>query len=70
MSIGKDAHDEDVFYYDNLTLKNSNEEEILGLTIYKKCRKHVKNWVPYWDSLHDLVLIKGKQYALPWSNIN
>ena len=53
MSIGKDAHDEDVFYYDNLTLKNSNEEEILGLTIYKKltfhghikklCRKHVKN---------------------------
>ena len=80
MSIGKDAHDEDVFYCDNLTLKNSNEEEILGLTIYKKltfhghikklCRKHVKNWVPYWVSLHDLVPIKGKQYALPWSNIN
>ena len=24
MSIGKDAHDKDVFYYDDLTLKNSN----------------------------------------------
>ena len=28
MSIVKDTHDEDVFYYNNLTLKNSNEEEI------------------------------------------
>ena len=27
MSIGKDSGDEDVFCYDNLTLKNSNEEE-------------------------------------------
>ena len=33
MSIGKDAHDEDVFYYDNLTLRNINEEEILGVII-------------------------------------
>ena len=33
MSIGKDTHDKDVFYYDNLILKNSNEEEILGITI-------------------------------------
>ena len=33
ISIGKDTHDEDVFYYDNLTFKNSNEEEILGITI-------------------------------------
>ena len=32
MSIGKDAHGDNVFYYDNLTLKNSNEEEILGVT--------------------------------------
>ena len=36
MSIGKDTHDEDVFYYDNLTLKNSNEEEILEVTIDRK----------------------------------
>ena len=33
MSIGKETHDEDVFYYNNLTLKNSDEEEILGVTI-------------------------------------
>ena len=33
MSIGKDTREEDVFYYDNLTLKNRNEEEILGVTI-------------------------------------
>ena len=26
MSIGKDPHEEDVFYYNNLTFKNSNEE--------------------------------------------
>ena len=51
MSIDKDTHDEDVFYYDNLTLKNSNEEEILGVTIdrnfinmLRKCVvKQVKN---------------------------
>ena len=29
MSIGKDNRDKDIFYYDNLTLKNSNKEEIL-----------------------------------------
>ena len=40
MSIGKDTHDEDVFYYDNLTLKNSNEEEILGVTIDRKLTFH------------------------------
>ena len=48
MSIGKDTHDEDVFYYNNVTLKNSTEEEILGVNIdrqltfhqhIKKCRK-------------------------------
>ena len=44
MSIGKDTHDEDVFYYDNLTLKNSNEEEILGIIIYRMLtfHKHIK----------------------------
>ena len=40
MSIGKDTRDEDVFYYDNLTLKNSNEEEILGVTIDRKLTFH------------------------------
>ena len=40
MSIGKDIRDEDVFYYDNLTLKNSNEEEILRVTINKKLTFH------------------------------
>ena len=40
MSIGKDTHDEDVFYYDNLTLKNSNEEEILGVTIDRRLTFH------------------------------
>ena len=40
MSIGKDIHDEDVFYYDNLTLKNSNEEKILGVTIDRKLTFH------------------------------
>ena len=29
MSIDRDIHDEDIFYYDNLTLKYSNGEEIL-----------------------------------------
>ena len=33
MSIGKDTRDKDVFCYDNLTLKNSNEEDILGVII-------------------------------------
>ena len=40
MSFGKDTHDEDVFYYDKLTLQNSNEEEILELTIDKKLTFH------------------------------
>ena len=35
VTIGRYTHDEDVFCCDNLTLKNSNEEEILGLTIDK-----------------------------------
>ena len=33
MSIGKDIHDNDFFYYDNLSFKNSNEDEILGVEI-------------------------------------
>ena len=47
MSIGKDTRDEDVFYYDNLTLKNSNEEEILGVTIDRKLtfHQHIKKCV-------------------------
>ena len=40
MSIGKDTHDEDVFYYDNLTLKKSNKEKILGVTIDRKLTFH------------------------------
>ena len=40
MSIGKDTRDKDVFYYDNLTLKNSNEEEILGVIIDRKLTFH------------------------------
>ena len=40
MSIGNDTHDEDVFYYDNLILKNSNEEEILGVFIDRKLIFH------------------------------
>ena len=40
MSIGKDNHDEGAFYYDNLTLKNSNEKEILGVTIDRKFTFH------------------------------
>ena len=40
MSIDQDTRDEDVFYYDNLTLKNSNEEEILGVIIERKLTFH------------------------------
>ena len=40
MSIGKNTHDEGVFYYDNLTFKNSNEGEILGVTIDRKFTFH------------------------------
>ena len=36
MPIGKGTHNEDVFYYDNLTLKNTNVEEILEVTIDRK----------------------------------
>ena len=39
-SIGKDIHDKDVFYYDNLTLTNSNEEEIFGVTTDRKLTFH------------------------------
>lgn len=57
MSIEKDTYGEDVFYYDNLYLKNSNDEEILGVTtdkkltihqqIKKRIVKHVKNGLLY-----------------------
>ena len=40
MSIGRDTHDEDVFYYDNLTLKNSNEEQISAVIINRKLIFH------------------------------
>ena len=40
ISIGKETHDEDIFYCDNLTLKNSNEEEILGVTKDRKLTFH------------------------------
>ena len=40
MSIDKDTRDKDVFYYDNLTLKNSNEEEILEVIIDRKLTFH------------------------------
>ena len=47
MSIGKDTHGGNVFYYDNLTLKSSNEEEILGVTIDRKLtfHQHIKKCV-------------------------
>ena len=47
ISIGKDTHDKDVFYYDNHTLKNSNEEEILRVTIDRKLtfHQHIKKCV-------------------------
>ena len=40
MSIEKDTYSEDVFYYDNLYLKNSNDEEILGVIIDRKLTLH------------------------------
>ena len=40
MSIGKGAHDEDVFYYDNLTLKITNVVEILRVNIDVKLTFH------------------------------
>ena len=47
MSIGKDTHNKDVFYYDTLPLKNSNEEEILGVTIDRNLtfHQHIKKCV-------------------------
>ena len=39
-SIGKDTHDENVFGYDILTLKNSNEEEISRVTTDRKLTFH------------------------------
>ena len=40
MSIGKDTHDKDVFYYDNFTPQNSNKEEIIGVIIDRKLTFH------------------------------
>ena len=40
MSIEKSTYGEDVFYYDNLTLKNSNDEEILAVIIDRKLTFH------------------------------
>ena len=40
MSIGKNTHDKEFFSSDNLTLINSNEEEILGVTIDRKLTFH------------------------------
>ena len=33
MSIRRDTHGKDIFYYGNFTLESSNEEEILGVII-------------------------------------
>ena len=53
MSIGKGTHDDNDFYCDNLTLKNTNVVETLRVNIdikltfhqhiKKMCRKQVKN---------------------------
>ena len=40
MCIGKDTHDKGVFYQDNFILKNSNEKEILGVTIDREFTFH------------------------------
>ena len=40
MSTGKNTHDKDVFYYDNLTFKNKIEEEMLGVNIDRKLTFH------------------------------
>ena len=78
MSIGKDAHDEDVFYYDNLTLKNSNEEEILGVIIDRKLtfHQHIKKMCrKAGQKLSTLLrlfqyLDTNKRKTLLWSNLN
>ena len=61
ISIGKDSHGEDVFYYHNYTLKNCNEEKILGIIIDRKLTfrqcikkyvvKQVKLRLSHWDVL-------------------
>ena len=76
ISIGKDTHDEDVFYYDNLILKNSDEEDILGVTIDRKltfhqhtkklCRKAGQKL----SALLRLSPYLDKQYTLLWSNLS
>ena len=40
LSIGKNTNDKDAFYYDNLTLKNTNLVEILGVNIDIKLTFH------------------------------
>ena len=40
MSIGKDTYDKDVFYYEKITLKNSNEEGRFGVIIDRKLSMH------------------------------
>ena len=72
MSIGKNTRDEDVFYYDNLTVKNSNEEEILGVIIDRKLtfHQHIKKMSALMRLFHTLIPIKRKQYTLLWSNLN
>ena len=42
MSIGKGTHDEDVFYYDNITLKIINVEEILTIDRKLTFHQHIK----------------------------
>ena len=79
MSVGKDTHDKDVFYYDNLILKNSNEEEILGVTrdgkltfhqhIKKACRKAGQKLSALSRLSPQLVTNKRKS-TLPRSNLN
>ena len=43
MPIGKGTYGEDVFYYDNLTFKNANVVEILGVKIDIKLTFHQHN---------------------------
>ena len=40
MFIAKDTHEKVVFCYDNLTVKKSNEEVLLGVTIDRKLTFH------------------------------
>ena len=77
MSIGKDTHDEDVFYYDNLTLKNSYEEEIvdrkkvdISSTYQKMCRKASQKLSGLLRLSPYLNTNKRKTIALPLANLN